>query len=557
MAQINTTLENISVKYSDLISEIKTGQVKIPQFQRKFVWDISSSAKLLDSIIKGYPIGTFIYWRTDERLRSIRNFGNIDLPEPKKGEFVNYVLDGQQRLTSLFAALKGLIIKDENGKESDYSQIFINFNAKEDEEIVITDTSKLLPNTFIKVIDLMEGGLRFLTSFPKEYHRAIEKYKEIIQSYTFSIINLKNASIDVATEVFTRLNVGGRALTLFEIMVAKTYDAERHFDLAEKYEELKEELRTSQYDTIPAATVLQTVAIILKKDCTRKQILKLEKGEFIDIWDEAVSCIKNSIDFFRSYGITVSRILPYNALIIPFSYYFHLNKTSPTGDIKHRLEDFFWRSSLGYRYSSGVESKLAQDIEKIESIVNGKLPRYEWGLTIDADYIRSNGWFSTGRAFIKAVLCLYAMKTPKSFDNNLNVILDNSWLKIASSKNYHHFFPKAWMKNNKKEWDYFFVNHIANITIVDDFLNKRRIGAKSPADYMTTFKNENSSLRETMLSHYINLETDGIWDNDYENFFNKRINRIAKELNKKIIPQERPENIEIYEDIEEIINEYD
>ena len=64
-----TSLENIPVKYSDLISDIETGQVKIPQFQRKFVWGIKASARLLDSIIKGYPIGTFIYWRTNERLR--------------------------------------------------------------------------------------------------------------------------------------------------------------------------------------------------------------------------------------------------------------------------------------------------------------------------------------------------------------------------------------------------------------------------------------------------------------------------------------------------------
>src|SRR5690554_4675131 len=111
-----TSLENIPVKYSDLISEIETGQVKIPQFQRKFVWGIKASAKLLDSILKGYPIGTFIYWRTNERLRSVRNLGNIVLPEPKHGEYVNYVLDGQQRLTSLYAALKGIKIINEDQK---------------------------------------------------------------------------------------------------------------------------------------------------------------------------------------------------------------------------------------------------------------------------------------------------------------------------------------------------------------------------------------------------------------------------------------------------------
>lgn len=93
-------LENTAKNYATLLSEVKSGQIKIPQFQRNFVWDIKASAKLLDSIIKGYPIGTFIFWRTDEELRSVRNIGNIELPTQNKGEFVNYVLDGQQRITS-------------------------------------------------------------------------------------------------------------------------------------------------------------------------------------------------------------------------------------------------------------------------------------------------------------------------------------------------------------------------------------------------------------------------------------------------------------------------
>jgi hypothetical protein len=547
-----TTLENIPVKYSDLISEIETGQVKIPQFQRKFVWDIKSSAKLLDSIIKGYPIGTFIYWRTNERLRAVRNLGNINLPEPKEGEYINYVLDGQQRLTSLFATLKGLKITDDEERVSDYSEMYVDFNATEDQEIIVTDPSKLKKNTFIKVTDLMEGSLTLLAAFPPEHHKSIERYKKIIQSYTFSVINLKHAPIDVATEVFTRLNVGGKALTLFEIMVAKTYDAKKHFDLAEKYNELKEELATSQYDTIPSATVLQVISILLEKDCTRKQILKLEKDKFIGIWDEATNCIKHSVDFFRSYGISVSRILPYNALIVPFSYYYFLTKKNPTGEVKKRLEDFFWRASLGFRYSSAVEGKLAQDIEKIEKIVNGEHPYYEWAVNINEELVEKQGWFSTGKAFIKAILCLFSKQNPKSFDNNLNVIMDNSWLKIASSKNYHHYFPKSWLKKNYKDWDYFFVNHIVNITIVDDFLNKRTIKTKSPAVYMKSFRKENDELKITMLTHFIDIDNDGIWENDYEKFYHNRLKRIAKSLNKLIIAQEQTKTLEVYEDIEEV-----
>ena len=550
-----TSLENIPVKYSDLISEIETGQVKIPQFQRKFVWDIKSSAKLLDSILKGYPIGTFIYWRTNERLRAVRNLGNISLPEPQDGEFVNFVLDGQQRLTSLFATLKGLSITDENGKVADYSEMYVDFNAEEDQEIIITDISKLEEKTFIKVTELMEGSLSLLASYPSEYHKKIDNYKKIIQSYTFSVINLKNAPIDVATEVFTRLNVGGKSLTLFEIMVAKTYDSKRKFDLSEKYDKLKEELTASQYDTMSSATVLQVISILLEKDCTRKQILKLEKSRFIDIWDEAVDCIKHSVDFFRSYGIIVSRILPYNALIVPFSYYYYLNKKNPTGIAKKRLEDFFWRVSLGFRYSSAVEGKLAQDIEKIEKIIKGEQPKYEWAISMNEDYIENNGWFSTGKAFIKAILCLYAKNHPKSFDNNLDVIMDNSWLKIAASKNYHHYFPKSWLKKNSKDLDYFYVNHILNITIVDDFLNKRTIKTKSPAIYMKRFDEENENLKETMNSHYIDIDNDGIWENDYETFFANRRKRITKAINKFIIPQESLKSLEVYEDVEELEQE--
>jgi len=559
---MSTSLQNTSVKYSDLLSEIETGQVKIPQFQRKFVWNIKDSAKLLDSIIKGYPIGTFIYWRTNERLRSVRNLGNITLPEPKNGEFVNYVLDGQQRLTSLYAALKGVKIGEEDGKTTDYSQIYIDLSAKDDEDIVTTEIEKFSPEQIIKLTDLMKGGYSIFKNYPEEFHEKLDHYKDVLSGYTFSVINLKNAQIDVATEVFTRLNVGGKSLSLFEIMVAKTYHIfenkseddieEKIFDLSVKYEELSSDLSASHYDTIPSATILQVISILLEKDCTRKTILKLDKMAFINIWDEAVDCIKSSIDFFRSYGIVVGRILPYNALLVPFSYFYYKHKQNPTGDMKKRMEDFFWRASLGFRYSSGVEGKLVQDIAKIDKIIANELPKYEWAVIINKEFIEANGWFSTGKSFTKAILCLYAKQKPKSFDNNLDVIIDNSWLKIATSKNYHHFFPKSWMAKNRKDIDYYYVNNIVNITIVDGFLNKNVIKAKSPETYMKTFDKKNDELEETMKTHYIDINKDGIWENDYDTFYANRLKRITNALNKLIIPQDTSnKELEVYQDIEE------
>jgi hypothetical protein len=548
-------LENSPKNYGTMISEIMTGQVKIPQFQRQFVWDKVSSAKLIDSMIKGYPIGTFIFWRTDEELRSVRNIGNIVLPIQDKGEFVNYVLDGQQRITSIFAAIKGEQIARDDGKKEDFSGIYIDLDAKGEDDIIIIDVTDKTADSTIRLTDLMEGSFELLASYPKERHATIQNYQNILKGYSFNVINLKEASIDVATEVFTRLNVGGKSLTLFEIMVAKTYDVTSKFDLAEKYGQLKSELARANYDDIPSATVLQVVSMLLKKDVKRSAILKLDKHEFIKMWPTAVDCIKKSIDFFRGYGVVVSRLLPYPALIVPFSYFFHKHKNNPTGDMKKRLEDFFWRVSLGTRYSSAVESKMAQDVQKIDRILVDKQPKYEWSIDVTPENLMelSVGWFGTGRSLVKAILCLYAMHKPKSFDSNQDVIIDNSWLKVSTSKNYHHFFPRAYMKKSHPDVSYWVVNHILNITIVDDFLNKSKIKAKAPSHYMEQFRQENDDIEKTMKTHLIgNFDKFGINDDDYNKFFKERAKLVSRELTKRLIEQEtgHEEQVEEFEEIE-------
>jgi hypothetical protein len=545
--------EPIPKQFSTLINDIESGRLKIPQFQRNFVWEIKKSANLLDSIIKGYPIGTFIFWKTKERLRSIRNIGNLDLPEPERGDFVNYVLDGQQRITSLFAALKGLTVL-RNGKEEDFSKIFVDLTAKEDEKIVTVDVEDENSSDFIKLTDLLYGGLTLLSKYPKEYHKKLEEYKKRIEAYNYSVIQVNNVPIDVATEIFTRINVGGKPLSLFEIMVAKTFDVESNFDLAEKFNELIERLKLVNYETISDATVLQTVSILLKKECKRKVILKLDKQEFINIWNDAIDSIEKAVEYFRNfYRIPVSQLLPYNALIVPFAYFFYHHKDKPTGDKQRYLQDFFWRCALSGRYSSAVESKLAQDIKRIDKILNNELPKYDWPIDTSKSFLIDNGWFSAGRSYIKAILCILAYHQPKSFIDNSIVNISNYWLKQANSKNYHHFFPRAYLKKLNVDEDK--INHIINITIVDDFLNKRKIKDKAPSKYMLEFKKKNPNLDECMKTHLINLDYFGIWNDDYNLFFEKRAELISKEIEKRIIKQEidsRPQaNLE-YDTSEEI-----
>jgi len=528
--------ETQSLTYASLINDIEKGILKIPQFQRDFVWTKVKAAKLLDSIVKGYPIGTFIFWKTKEPLRSIRNLGNATLPKTPAGDYIQYVLDGQQRLTSLFAILKGLQIQREN-RVDNFSDIFIDLSATEDQDIVITDISEKKDSDVVKIVDLINGDLTFLANFPKQYHAALSEYKKRIESYAFPAILIREATIDVATEIFTRINVTGKPLSVFEIMVAKTFDDKKNFDLAEKYDELISRLRSVDYETISEATVMQTVSIIIKKECQKKVILTLNKAKFIKTWPLAIDAIEKTVDYFRDfYRIPVSKLLPYNALIIPFSYFFYHHPKKPSGEVQKYLQDFFWRISLSGRYSHSLETRIAQDIKKIDFIIKGKLPTYEYPVDLSPEFVGENGRFSAGRSYIKAILCIFAYRQPKSFSDNSIVRINNDWLKQANSKNYHHFFPKAYLK--KKNYQDFYVNHIANITIVDELLNKGEIGQKAPAVYMKKFKKDNQVLTKTMKTHLINLDSYGVWDNDYEEFYSKRCSAIAKELKKRVIFQD-------------------
>ena len=521
--------------YTTLISNIETGQIKIPQFQRDFVWTMERSAALLDSVVKGYPIGTFIFWRTKEHLRSLKELGGINLPTPKRNEPVVFVLDGQQRLTSLFAAMKGLKITHASNREEDFSNIYINLDATESEDIVTTEVDYPPGATFIRLKDLLYGSLRTLTEFPEKYHGKLDRYKRRIEAYDFPVIEVPDFPIDVATEIFTRINVGGKPLTVFEIMVAKTYDEKHKFDLSEEYSKLIRELRQFDYESITGQITLQLIALILKKDCKRQTILRLKKDAFIANWFKVVDSIKEAVTHLqRVIRVPVSHLLPYVSLVIPFAYFFYYHPQRPSRNQARELENFFWQCSLGDRYSSSVDSKLAQDIRRIDQILKDQSPKYDWEIDISPKHIIDNGWFNTGTSFIKAILCIMAYQRPLSFQDNRIVSIQNNWLKRSDSKNYHHYFPRSFLR--KDGVDDSFANNVVNITIVDDYLNKREIGAKPPSKYMKKFQKDNSELVETMKTHLIgDLAKFGIWNDDYDTFIQKRAEIISKEIEKRII----------------------
>lgn len=529
-----------SKKYTDLISEIQKGQIKIPKFQRNFVWSLEKTAKLLDSILKGYPIGTFILWETNERLNDIKNIGNLELPAIPDDIKVQYVLDGQQRITSLYAAFLGAKIQKEGEKKiTNYADIYVDLDGdveNNDDQIVISEKPEEgIFITLHEILNFNDNLLEIKEKYTDDQFKRIHQYSQTFSTYDFSTIVLRKEDIDSAIEVFTRINTGGQTLTLFEIMSAKTYDEEQDFDMEDKFQKLLKELEERKYDTISSSVILSVLSLILSKnkECKRKVILQLDKQAIIDIWEDVISALKESVDYFRSvYRIPVSAILPYDSLLVPFAYFFYFQKEKPKGEQIKFLEEFFWRMSLSFRYSSSTESKLAQDIKRINEILKGNRPNYEdvkVYLSSPKDLIETG--FSAGSSYCKAILCLLAYHEPKDFQDNGKVILDNSWLKVANSKNYHHFFPKAYLRKNNIGNE----NSLVNITLVSADLNKRKIKAKAPSIYIQDFLDENDELPTSIKSHLIgDLNNFGIMSDDYLVFLEKRANEIFNELKKRI-----------------------
>ena len=363
-----------SKKYSDLILEIQKGIIKIPKFQRDFVWSIDKTAKLLDSILKGYPIGTFILWLTDERINDIKNVGNLEIPDTPEGTKVQYVLDGQQRITSLYAAYLGAKIQKVGEKKiTDYHDIVVNLGADINENDNQVISAEPIGEKYISlntVLNFSFATAKALSDrFSEEELELINSYSTAFKTYEFSTVVLRKEDIDSAIEVFTRINTGGQTLTLFEIMSAKTYDEKQHFDMQAKWGNFIKELKDIKFDTISSTVVLSTLSLVLSrtKECKRKTILSLDKQDIIDTWDKVISALKDSIDYFRTtYRIPVSHLLPYDSLLVPFAYFFYNKQDRPEATQRKYLEEFFWRMSLSFRYSSSAESHLAQDIKRID-----------------------------------------------------------------------------------------------------------------------------------------------------------------------------------------------
>jgi len=124
----------IEVKVKNLntvLSEMERGILRVPRFQRDYVWERTRIAKLFDSIYREMPIGSFFLWIAPQNYRNIyKDIPELRLPEPDNYDTVKMILDGQQRLTSLYVVSKGLELCFDGGSLKDYKKICFDLDKK-------------------------------------------------------------------------------------------------------------------------------------------------------------------------------------------------------------------------------------------------------------------------------------------------------------------------------------------------------------------------------------------------------------------------------------------
>lgn len=264
---------------------------------------------------------------------------------------------------------------------------------------------------------------------------------------------------------------------------------------------------------------------MIKNACTRKAILSIGRQEMRETWSDLTKSLRHAVDFTRkTLRIKTSRLLPYPSLLVSLSYFFFRNSMQyPDVNQSLWLTRYFYLNGLSWRLSSGTQSKLTDDLHVIDRCVFGDFAPINITVGVTPEDIR-NTHLSVGSAYCKSLLCLLSARSPLDFRDGSEVELQGRFLQRANSRQFHHIFPKAYMRGKAGAEE---VNSIANIALIPADLNLR-IGKRAPSHYFTKLRDGNPKWSSTIESHAIeNTAEDALFLDDFVGFVKRRAKTLS------------------------------
>lgn len=566
----NYEVNNISVY--NLLSNIDEGIIAIPEIQRPFVWKQAQVRNLIDSLYKGYPIGYIITWNNaDTRLK------DGSMSEGKK-----IIIDGQQRITALAAALKGRKVFNNQYR---YTRIKIAFNPIE-EKFEVSNSAISKSEVWIEDISslFIEGfsDFDFVIEYAKKNNIEPNKISQRIKQLTGIVNNMigvislpSNIDIDIVTEIFVRINSEGIQLSSADFAMSKVasnndYDgpnlrkAMDYFchllERPQDFENIKEndtDFTSSEYfNKIAWVKDQQSVFQPQYKDVLRiifaykfkrgrlKDFVQLLSGRNFEertyeeeIVESSFNLLKEGIiDFtnkhnFQTYlnrlaniGMTRSYFIQ-SQNVLNFGYILFLILKEKGIDSKIRnmcVERWLILSLLTNRYSGSPETRFQNDINRFVNATDSRT----FIANIESAELSDAFWN------VSLIDRLSTSHTPTFYMFLMTQITNGDKGFLSTEKvesmmlntgDKHHIFPKSYLQKNGFSTRKY--NQIANYAMVNKETNIK-IGDKAPRQYLKTFDPTECNYTENAIPESIA----GMTFEDYENFLVERRNLMSEKI---------------------------
>jgi len=350
-----------------LISELEKGEIKIPRFQRDYIWERSKVVSLLNSICSQYPIGSFFLWKASKEYNSFVNkFEDIDIPQNLDSNHSLFILDGQQRIISLYYTLKGKKTSD-----TDFSTICYNLDKKICQIPRLKKQKHNIPLWKIFNKEEFDKLVSEYTDFDKKnktkYVPIINNCYDILNNYPMSIVKTYNNDLDDVVEIFERINQGGKRLSSFDLVHATTWSTK--FDMKQRISDFNNAAKNKKHATISDKVFTQSLALNAFGDCRHFYQLKLTPQICDKLWNKTKKSIDYTIDFFKDMRIN-NDLSSYQSFIPVIQYYFfNSGEKVINGEHKKDIEKWFWDSKFSKRYLTSSFTKIKEDANWIAGLV--------------------------------------------------------------------------------------------------------------------------------------------------------------------------------------------
>ncbi len=544
----------------------------LPDIQREYVWlkkaDEKKIEQLFDSILRGYPIGSFLFWKlpkediakSDEQDSDKLNFQlyqfitNYDERKPHnekirieqiKRDDLYIVLDGQQRLTSLYIGLKGTRTLKKKGDRYDnpnaYEEKRLYLNLKHQPNIDNPEDNYQFEfhakkpendkeHFWFKVGDILE--LKSVVNYTRE-HKLGDEESELLETLSkafhdkqlISYFEETEKNLNKVLNIFIRVNSGGVKLSYSDLLMS-ILTASFSSDIREKMHELVDALKDKGFSNMGQDQVLKTCLLLIGKDTTfeLKNFNKKNIKEIEDNWEKITESIYNAAKLLENFGY--AGYLGSAYILSSLAYFYFLNSKMNENDKEQALK-FVRNAQITSYFTPSTDTKLnniansMKDVKTFESFNHNLAKHQTCPLKITNDAIEEMMCSSSDARVFPILQILYP---------NLNY--------KTTTFHIDHIYPKSKFneKNKKLDKDFYECgNHLYNLQLLEGAENQAKKD-KDPESWLKEEYKDERVIEEYKKRNYIDPTLKLEWENIKE-FRETREEAIIKKLKEVLLPK--------------------